>query len=188
MQKQAEKASKTREGLTRLALAAALGCAVRTIHKWEGEGLPVAIRGRGKQPSRYDETAVRAWLQTREGQIRQDTAGLTAARTQREHWQAKLAHQQYQVRGRMLLPVEQVDRIWSGQVAAVRARLLLMPQTLADKLLRIGATDGAAGIERELERAIHQVLTELSTGKTTKPRKPRTPSRARRTTPQHKEN
>lgn len=154
------------ELVTRLALASRLSCVVRTITKWEREGLPVATRGKGGQPSLYDLAEVRAWLAERQKRTRHDSAALMSARCRKERAQAAESEQRVALRAGRLIPVEEVERVWSAEVAAVRARLLVIPTTLADKLHLVGTLEGAPGIERELQAAVYEVLTELAAGET----------------------
>ena len=164
VQKQPRKPRDSAPGLTRLELAAELGHSVRTIGKWEREGLPVLARGRGGQPSTYSQADVRRWLEARRRRLRSDQEALTAARTRRELAMARLGEQQHAVRSGKLLPIEDVDRLWSGQVAAIRARLLAIPIALADRVHRIAAIEGPAGVERVLQDAVYEALRELAEG------------------------
>lgn len=135
-----------------------------TVTKWERAGLPIARRGRRGKPSRYREVAVRAWLQQREEAAQSVETGvdLAHARARKELAQAIEAEQRVALRAKVLIPIEEVDRIWSGQIAAVRARLLAWPAALADRLHRVAATEGAPGIERLLQEAVYDTLRELA--------------------------
>jgi phage terminase Nu1 subunit (DNA packaging protein) len=163
-------------------LARRLDVNPRTLRKWRTEpGFPVAVRGSGTAPSLYDEAEVKLWHDAREQRARHDAADLTRARTRRETAQARLGEQQHKLRAGKLIAVEEAERLLTIIVTAVRAKLLHWPTTLADKLHRVGATEGAAGIERVLQEAVYDTLTELSRGSITpKKRRPRKPSRARR--------
>jgi len=163
--------------VTRRELAKRLGCNARTIAKWIEEGLPVAKRGRGGRPSKYDEAAVRAWIEVREEAARSNAPDLMASRARKELAQAVEAEQRVAIRAGKLIPIEEVDRIWSGQVAAVRARLLAWPTALADRLHRVAALEGAAGVERVLQEIVYDALRELAAGvKPPRPRRKRKPS------------
>lgn len=157
--------------LTRRELAGVLDCNPRTIAKWQEEGLPVAVRGRGGRPSLYSESEVRAWLQAREEAARAPGAPLDLAqeRARKEHWQALVAEQTYRTRERELLPRDEVEKTWSGYVAAVRAKLLAWPVTLADQVHRVSTLEGVIGVERELNRAVRDVLREFADGETQSP-------------------
>jgi phage terminase Nu1 subunit (DNA packaging protein) len=149
--------------LTRRVLAEALGVHMQTVTKWEREGLPIAKRGRKGKPSLYDEAAVRAWLKARDEAAQDPNAlDLIEARARKEHWQAQLAEQTHQVRAGRLLPADEVAKVWGAEVAAVRARLLDLPQTLAAKVHRASALEGEGGAERVLHDAVREILLELA--------------------------
>jgi phage terminase Nu1 subunit (DNA packaging protein) len=167
--------------LTRPELAAHLHCNPRTVAKWIEEGLPVATRGRGGRASRYDEADVRIWLDARNAAEASPGGGFAAARMRKEIAQAVESEQRVAVRAGKLLLAEDVDRTWSAEVSAVRARLLAIPTAWSDRLHRAGALEGAAGIEALLVEAIHQVLRELAGGATpAAQRKRRRPARTRK--------
>jgi len=169
-------ASDTLELLTRQELAYRLGVNPQTVTKWIEEGLPVAARGKGRRPSRYEEASVRRWVAAHEkatdGRAPTSGAGskpangvatnLVEARARKELAQAVEAEQRVAIRAAKLIPIEDVDQIWSTQVAAVRARLLAIPVALTDRVLRVGALEGAAAAERALQEAIYEALRELS--------------------------
>jgi phage terminase Nu1 subunit (DNA packaging protein) len=150
--------------VTRRELARRLPCDPRTVARWQEEGLPVAKRGRGGRPSLYDEAAVRAWLTTREETARQQAPDFTASRARKELAQAIEAEQRVAIRASKLIPIEDVDRLWSGQVAAIRARLLAWPTALADRIHRVAALEGAAGVEQLLQEIVYDALRELAAG------------------------
>lgn len=154
--------------MKRADLARELDIHPRTLLKWFRDGCPDA-----------DRRTVEAWRDARDRQTRDRRAALEAARARKELAQAIEAEQRVAIRAGRLIPVDEVDRVWSSQVAALRARLLSMPTALADRLCRIAATGGAAGIEAALETAIHEALRELSGSTDAKPSsaKPRTKRR-----------
>lgn len=172
--------------LTRRDLAAALNVHMMTVTKWEQQGLPVAKRGRRGNPSLYDEAAVRAWLQARKEAAEAPGAplDLVQARARKEHFQALLAEQQLQLRSRGLLPRDEVERIWSAEIAAARTLILSSYVTHADRVHRASTTEGLAGVERTLRDIAHEVLNELASATrdvepahTSPPATPRTPAR-----------
>jgi len=167
--------------VTRLQLAKHLKHLPRTISKWQEEGLPVARRGRGGRPSLYDEPAVRAWVEAREAAAQTQAPTFMISRSRKELAQALEAEQRVALRSGTLLAAADVDRTWSAEVAAVRARLLAIPTAWSDRLHRAGALGGAAGIEALLVEAIYQVLRELAGGASpTTPRTRRRPTRTRK--------
>jgi phage terminase Nu1 subunit (DNA packaging protein) len=144
-------------------LATSLDCHPRSIAKWLDEGAPVAVRGRGGRPSLYDEEAFTTWVQAREEQA-QHSPDLLVSRARKEMAQALEAEQRVALKARTLIHVDDVERVWSAQVSAIRSRLLAMPTELADKLHRVATLDGVAGVETVLEAAVHDVLRELAGG------------------------
>lgn len=162
--------------LTRLEVAYRLGVNPQTVTKWIEEGLPVAERGKGRRPSRYDESSVRRWVAAREKAVEGqrpsgrppsgdgDAPNLIASRARKELAQAIEAEQRVALRAGKLIPIEDVDKLWSGQVAAVRARLLSWPTALSDRIHRVAVIEGPAGVERVLLEATHDLLRELAGG------------------------
>lgn len=133
---------------------------MQTVTKWEQNGLPITERGRKGKASQYRELDVRAWLAAREeGATR---PGPLEDRARKERAQAILAEQMFQIRARDLLPRLEVEKVWGAEVAAVRAKLLAWSTTLADKVGRAFTTDGIPGVERVLQAAVADVLTELA--------------------------
>jgi transcriptional regulator with XRE-family HTH domain len=151
-------------GLTRRGLSEALGVHMMTITKWERAGMPIAERGAKGRPSYYDEAAVRAWVQLRDESARKPNGpvDLVADRARKERAQAALAEQAYLIRHRDLLPREEVERTWAGEVSATRAKLLSWSLTLADKLHRAATTEGVPGVEQLLAEEVRDVLRELA--------------------------
>lgn len=149
--------------LTRLELAAALGCDPRTIAKWLELGLPVARRGRGGRASRYDEAACRAWKTARdEDSHRAGALDPIQERAKRERAQALLAEQMFEVRAKRLLSADDVERVWQAEIAGARALILSSYTGASDRVYRAATTDGLAGVERELRALAHAVLRELA--------------------------
>jgi phage terminase Nu1 subunit (DNA packaging protein) len=157
------KAAKAPKLLTRQELAEALGKHPDTIAAWVSEeGLPVAERGRGGRASKYDLQAVLAWVSAREDAQRAGPLDPVQEKARRDHWQATLAEQTYRVRNGKLLDADDVERAWSAEVAAVRAKLLTIPTSYADRLFRVATLEGIGGVERILREAVHATLRELA--------------------------
>lgn len=153
--------------VTRRQLAQVLTVHMQTVTKWEMEGMPIAQRGGKGRPSFYDEAAVRAWRIRREEAAAANAAGAgqlnpTQEKARRERAQAQLAEQTFQIRMRDLLPRAEVERMWSGEYAALRAKLMSIPSTLADRVHRAAIVDGVPGVEKLLEDAVTEALSELS--------------------------
>jgi phage terminase Nu1 subunit (DNA packaging protein) len=151
--------------LTRRQLAKVLGCHPQTLMGWEREGLPVARHGRRGVSSLFLERDARTWLEDREKRLeapQADKFNFMNDRARRERAQAQLAEQAHAIRARNLLPREEVERTWIAEISAVRAKLLSWPTTLADQLHRAGTLGGVAALERSLDEAVRQLLTELA--------------------------
>jgi len=153
------------ERISSMELARRLGRDARTLRKWIAEGAPVLKRGRGGEPSEFDEAAFRDWLDVRERDRASRSSDLMVSRSRKELAQALEAEQRVAIRAKTLVHVEEVERAWSAHVAGVRARLLSIPTALPDRLVSAAAIDGAAGVEKILLETMYQVLTELATGK-----------------------
>lgn len=156
---------KVRKLATRREVAETLGVHMQTITGWERQGLPIAKRGGKGVPSKYDLEAVRAWIAARDGAARKAVDGPLdpiQEKAARDHWQAELAEQTYKIRQKTLLPADEVERAWTTEVAAVRAKLLALPTTFSDRIFREGTLHGLAGVERMIQAAVHDVLRQLS--------------------------
>jgi phage terminase Nu1 subunit (DNA packaging protein) len=135
----------------------------QTISKLIEEGLPVAVRGRGGRASRFNVAAVQQFMKNRRSAGANGPAvNVAHERARKERAQARLAEQVHALRERELLPAQEVEKVWSAHVAAVRAKLLAWPSTLTDRLARAFTLDGIAGLERELNEAVRDVLRELA--------------------------
>lgn len=149
--------------LTRAQLAERLGKSVNTISKWEQAGMPVAARYRRGVPSEFDLHEVEVWLAAR--QVVEQRSGVTdvaVARARKETAQAQEAEQRVLMRARDLLPREEVEQAWAAEIAAVRTKLLALPQQQADQLTRVATLDGVAGVEALLADLVRDVLRELA--------------------------
>lgn len=152
---------------TRKEAAEILAVHPQTITKWEASGLPVAQRGGRGRPSKYDVEEIRAWLDARDAEARRAVDGAGGLdplkeKANREHYQAKLLEQTFQLRQRELLPAHEVERQWLAEIAGVRALLLALPVTRADRVHRAATLEGLAGVERELQAAVKEVLRQLA--------------------------
>jgi phage terminase Nu1 subunit (DNA packaging protein) len=157
--------AKRRKLVTRREAAAALGVHMDSVFKWERGGLPVVVRGGRGRPSKYDLEAVRAWLAARDQAARKTVEGPldpVQERAARDHWQAELAEQTHQIRQKSLLPADEVSRAWAAEIAGVRAKLLALPTTFADRIHRAATLHGLAGVEKTLQAAVYDVLRQLA--------------------------
>jgi len=136
---------------------------MQTVTKWEQDGMPIAERGRKGRPSRYSESAVRAWQDAREEAAK--TSGhvdVAQQRARKELAQAVLAEQTFKLRQRELLPRADVERVWGGEVAAVRAIILASYTSQADRIHRIATLEGVGGVETALKELAHEILRQLA--------------------------
>lgn len=150
---------------TRREVAEALGVHMASVTKWERQGLPIVSRGSRGRPSQYDLEAVRGWLAARDQAARRATEGPldpVQERAARDHWQAELAEQTHQIRQKALLPADEVARAWAAEIAGVRAKLLALPTTFADRIQRAATLHGLAGVEKTLQAAVYDVLRQLA--------------------------
>ncbi len=158
-----KKTTKRGARMTRRELAAALKCDMRTVAKWQEDGLPVATRGRGGRPSLYSEADVRAWLKAREEVSKHSgLVDVAQERARKERARAILDEQLYQQRAGQLLPAADVERIWNAEVQAVRAAILATYTTQADRVHRAAILEGVRGVENELKAIAHELLRELA--------------------------
>lgn len=159
--------------ITRRDLAARLGVHMQTVTKWEHDGLPTARRGRRGKPSLYNEAACRAWLEAREQAAESDPIDVARERARKERAQARLAEQTYAARAKTLLPADEVDRLWTTELMAARAKFLALPQAYADRLARAVTLRGVAGAEAAIRDMVEEVLRELAAGPDAKPHRRR---------------
>lgn len=151
--------------VTRRVLADRLGVHPMTVVKWEQDGAPVAQRGARGRASLYDPAAVVAWKAARDKAATERPEGhvdVAAERARKERAQAVLAEQTFAARARRLLPIDEVERVWAGEVAAVRSAILATYTTAADRLHRVAVTEGVAGVEAELRDLAYGLLRELA--------------------------
>lgn len=164
----AKRSAKARPAtVTRREVAAVMGVAMLRVTKWEQAGMPVWRRGRRGKPSLYRLDDVRAWLKHRDAAASQTptAAGqvdLVAERARKERAQAVLAEQLAATRARDLLPRHEVEKAWLAEVTAVRSRLLAWSTTLTDQVHRASTLEGLPGVERAIDKAVRELLTELS--------------------------
>ena len=159
--------AKGKASLTGEEIAEILSVTPATIRSWVRRGCPVAERGqRGnkKRPSRYDEKAVREWIE----KTKRKKFDLEQARARKDQAQAIFAEQTVAIRAGDLVPRVQVERAWAAEVSAVRAKLLAWPSTISDRLYRESAVKGVKGVERVIKEAVEGLLRELSEPKRAK--------------------
>jgi phage terminase Nu1 subunit (DNA packaging protein) len=142
--------------LTRRELAAALDAHVRTIAKWELEGLPVAKRGARGKPSMYDEAISRAWVRAHQTEVARNRQEAERARARKDSAQAALAEQLAATRSGELVRSADVERQYFDACRMLRDRILNVPDRLAD----LGPVVRAR-IRAELRQALGKVADEV---------------------------
>ena len=148
----------------RTALAAAIGANPYTITRWQRDGLPVADRGGPGRESKYSLPAVIAWRVARETS-RNGGAGAVSLEVERAklaNVQTRRAEVELLAKSAQLLPLIEMERVWSAAVAEIRARLLALPMAMAEPCLAAAQTDGAPGIQRMLTAAVRDGLRGLA--------------------------
>ena len=149
--------------VTRSDLARLHGVTKKATEQWERSGLAAVSKGRRGIESTFDLDEVARWLQARDDQQKsRGSVDLVRDRARREAAQAQLIEQTFKARSRELLPRDEVRRLWSAEVGAVRAKLLALPQMHADRVARAGTLKGVAGVEAELKAIVLDVLRDLA--------------------------
>ncbi|MGH0035325.1 MAG: hypothetical protein ACQGVK_09895 [Myxococcota bacterium] len=150
--------------LNRSELADALGLDPRTIDKFVRRGMPNrrrADRSRG-QTWVFDLADVVEWLREKaasEAAVGDAGGSLREARLRRELALADLAVMERDERAADLIEVDTAAAELERELAAIRSRLLAIPNRAAPALLRL---KGAAAIRDALRRHIDEALDELS--------------------------
>jgi hypothetical protein len=150
----------TRKLLTRLELAAVLDCHVRSISRLQADGLPVARRGRGGRKTLFDERVAVAWMLSREA-THVGVEALRRCTAEKLHAEAILLDQTFKIRARDLLPRDEVEKVWSLEISAVRALLEAWVSPLAAHLCH-AAAEGIPEIEHALDDEVRGMLTRLA--------------------------
>ena len=83
-------------------------------------------------------------------------------RARRDAASADMAEHRLSVARGEFLPADEVERVWSGVVAAVRSKLLAVPDFLTDNICRAFELDGQAGIYSALKTAMREALNEMA--------------------------
>lgn len=149
--------------LNRQQLAGQLNVHMQTIVKWADRGLPIAEPGRRGNAHLYDLAAVQKWRSGREEAAKENgNYDVQRERARKDRAQAILAEQTIAIRAGELLLKSEAEAAWTAVLAAIRARLLAWPTTLADRLYRASAIGGVSALEQKLKDEVYDVLTELS--------------------------
>lgn len=171
--------------VTRKELAELVGVHERTLYKYEGEGMPVALKQGPGKPTLYDPVAVKAWLVSREHESQGGTVDLARERARKERALAQLAEQKLAVQAGELVRADEVEAAWSGHVAAIRTKILNVPAIYAARVHRATASSVGA-VEAVLSEAMRDVLHELAGDESTAEADPSAAKSKRRATRQKK--
>lgn len=149
--------------ITRDQLAVRMDVHPRTIVKWESEGMPVAKHGGRGRATLYRFVDCRQWYRSREKRADDiNNVDVTRERARKERAQAVLAEQTAAVRAKNLLPADQVVKAWSDEIAAVRTKLLAIPDAYRDRVCQAFQMEGPDGVERVMKEGIYDALRELA--------------------------
>lgn len=149
--------------LTRPDLAAALGVAVRTTHKFELDGMPIAVKGAPGKPTRYDLPQCIEWLIARrvashgpEGELNPQRERALLDQARREELELKI-----RVRKGELIESAEAEREFADIAHSVKSRLRAIPSSVADRVLGLSSP---AHVQQFLLNEIDAALTELARG------------------------
>ena len=150
--------------LTRREAAARLGVHHQTIINWEKGGLVPDVRGRRGVASKFKLSTIQAWRDAHDLEARKELGETSPAaeRAGRDRAQRKLLEQTYEVRARHLLPADEVRKVWTAHIAAVRAKILSLPATGSARVHRAGKLGGQRAVSLELKAIAYELLRELS--------------------------
>lgn len=148
--------------MSRSEFAAHIGVGKSYITKLGQQGR--LVMGQGDNAERIDVTATKALLADTTGAPeRANPAAQTFlfadSKDQREHYQAQMARLDYEERVRNLLQVGDVRAVVAGAATGLRARLELIPDTLAPEL---AATQDESRVRALLAAEIEAALAELA--------------------------
>lgn len=115
--------------------------------------------GAGRKAARYSRPAVEVYAAALREQRPLDPQ---QERARRDAAAADLAELKVKTARRDYLPREEVERQLAGEWGAVKSILLSWSTTLVDKLHRAKTVEGITGLERTVDSAVREVLTELS--------------------------
>lgn len=131
-------------------LAQIVGRSTQQVYNWEKDGCP-----RGKD-GLYDTVAVIEWLVTRDsdrGAFQEQKTRLTRAQAEKAELEAAKLRAE-------LVPVGQVQTVWTRMLGAFRAQALALPSKVATRTV---SAKNTFEVHRQiLEDAVREFLTELA--------------------------
>lgn len=122
------------------------------------------VMGQGENAERIDVNATKAMLADTTGAPERANAAaqtplFSDSKDQREHYQAQMARLDYEERVRNLLQVDDVRATVASAATGLRARLELIPDTLAPEL---AATQDESRVRALLAAEVEGALAELA--------------------------
>jgi len=135
----------------------------RTIARWIDDGLPVAVKGRGGRPSRYNLPDCVRWVLDRELQARSETGTDLSPQLERARLDQRRREElelRIRVRKGELVEVEAVQAEYADLAVVVKARLRAIPDAVADQL----TGQSPAAVKALLLTRIDDALRELARG------------------------
>lgn len=84
------------------------------------------------------------------------------AKAQSARFETRLLDLKESIAAGVMLPVDDVDRVWSARVTAYRAHVLNLPVTMADRLARAATLDGESEVRAVLAHAFAAAVAELN--------------------------
>jgi len=140
--------------------------------------MPVAERGRGGRSSKYNLEECQAWQKARNATAVSGSTPFSEVnreRARKERAQAQLAEQAFLIKAGELLPLDAVEKRWSAEIVALRAKLLAWKRSqVAEQLFRTALVDGQGAFDDLLSEAIDELLRDLSVPDSVKKKKRRT--------------
>lgn len=140
--------------ISQASLGDMFGVTPKTIDEWQGQGLPIAVRGAPPRPSEYESADCIRWLVEREvTKVRSESPKDRLYSLQAEEVALRLAEK----RGTMI-PAAEIEPAMKAAMIAAREYLRSIPPQLA--VLLAGAEPER--IETELRAAFDEFLTRMS--------------------------
>lgn len=138
-------------------LAEIVGVSDVTIWEWQKEGLPILHRGERGEANHYDTANVIEWLKQRALQL----AGKAETQRDREtRFRADLLEIELAEKRKILVPVTEIEPIWTSRVMTAAAYQMSRASRLAGIL---EATPGIEAKRAVLKKEDAEFLTRLGT-------------------------
>ena len=136
-------------------LSEILGVSEETLTSWQADGMPVKTKGAQGVSGEYEPAAaIRWWLDRELDKVRSEQPRDRLARVQADRIEMDMTRE----RGE-LIPAEEIDPAWSGQVIATRQEMLSLPPYWAPRIRRSENDDAAIDL---MAGAIEDALRKMS--------------------------